>query len=593
MADANSSSEEKNYNYMAPVKPQYLIETKPVNDISPVPPEAAAAETNSNETKTRFLKRPRDEVPLSDKLCQSYVSGNGCAFSAENCRYSHDLASFMKERPVDLPGTCPSFALYNFCKMGALCRYGSVHINPETGENIIKEGTEIVEEPDPINVLDKDIQVQLRKNKYPFITARRGDNKHGQKKGQRAEEPKEGQSNSAEDSAPTNETTPAMSLAPFPSKTVKLIDFSNKIYVAPLTTVGNLPFRRIMKKFGVDITCGEMAMCTNLLSGQSSEWALLRRHPSEDVFGVQIAAAHADQFARTAELISSHMQVDFVDVNMGCPIDLVVNRGAGSSLMTRPNKIQQLVTALSTHLTCPMTLKMRVGWNDNKPVAHQIIHSVEKMNTGNISAFMIHGRSRLQRYSRCADWDYIHKVASGTAAADIPAPTIPIIGNGDIMSFVEWEEHKAMGAISPTCMLARGALIKPWLATEIKESRHWDISSSERFDIIKDFVRFGLEHWGSDQKGVNNVRRFLLEWLSFLHRYIPIGLLERLPQHINLKPPNYCGRDDLETLMASKDSNDWVKITEMLLGPVPEGFKFLPKHKANSVPSSSAPEAEG
>ncbi len=219
----------------------------------------------------------------------------------------------------------------------------------------------------------------------------------------------------------------------------------------------------------------------------------------------------------------------------------------------------------------------------------------------------VHGRSRLQRYSKLANWDYISELANNQ---DPDLPRIPVIGNGDIFSFTDYEEKVARDGISTTAMLARGALIKPWLPTEIKERRHWDISASERLDMLKQFAYFGLEHWGSDQQGVNNTRRFLLEWLSFLHRYVPVGILEVLPQQMNQRPPRnlvcqlkwhiflflccmlmmllfaplvcQCGRSDLETLFLSNRSSDWIKISEMLLGPVPEGFQFEPKHKARS-----------
>jgi tRNA-dihydrouridine synthase 3 len=193
----------------------------------------------------------------------------------------------------------------------------------------------------------------------------------------------------------------------------------------------------------------------------------------------------------------------------------------------------------------------------------------------------IHGRSRLQRYQRKADWDYISSVA---LAQDENLPKIPLIGNGDIFLYTDYEEKAAREGLSSTAMLARGALIKPWLPTEIKERRHWDISATERLDILKDFVRFGLTHWGSDQQGVDNTRRFLLEWLSFLHRYVPVGLMDGgCLQQMNQRPPAHmCGRSDLETLFLSAHSHDWIKIVEMLLGPVPEGFRFEPKHKASS-----------
>lgn len=187
----------------------------------------------------------------------------------------------------------------------------------------------------------------------------------------------------------------------------------------------------------------------------------------------------------------------------------------------------------------------------------------------------IHGRSREQRYTKLADWNYIRTVAQAAAP-------LPVLGNGDILSYEDYKTAKEIAPELTGVMIGRGALIKPWIFTEIKEQKLWDISSAERFDILKKYTNYGLEHWGSDNKGVENTRRFLLEWLSFLYRYIPVGLLEESPQKINGRPPRYRGRDDLETLMASPSASDWIKISEMLLGPVPNGFHFLPKHKANS-----------
>ena len=476
---------------------------------------------------------------------------------------------------------------------------------------------------------------------------------------------------------------------------MKRIDFKEKVYVAPLTTVGNLPFRRVMKTLGADITIGEMAMAENIIAGQPSEWALLRRHASEDVFGVQLAGCHIDTMSRAAELIAATCSVDFVDINCGCPLDLVCNRGMGASMMGKHGRLRDLVVTMSRILPCPVTVKMRTGIEKDKDLrfAHKLIgkmriwsacgdnfsdfvkrspkalplprfhndhgDGVDKEEEAGVTdvsdssssflsypvaAVTVHGRTRQQRYSQTADWSYISScvdaansqtvlcpplVQLSTDGYDLTNPRvvkawglrdgeievakaeeervgltntsgittstnigkllvrpqrIPVIGNGDVMSYAEWREHIDATGVQ-TCLLARGVLIKPWLCTEIQEKRlNWDISSSERLDILRKFANYGLEHWGSDQNGVNHTRRFLLEWLAFLYRYVPVGLLERGEQRIGEKcPPRVVARDDLEQLMLSPDASDWVKISEMLLGPVPKDYRFVPKHKSSQA----------
>ncbi|NXO83440.1 DUS3L synthase, partial [Sitta europaea] len=524
------------------------------------------------------------------RLCPSVTQGcaGQCPFGPR-CRFLHDVSQYLAAKPADLGQRCVLFDTFGRCPYGVTCRFGQAHLGHghQNLENAALarqwEGKVLVR-----NGLSKELQQQLRKRKFcfqkaeEFLRGLRG-GKGGKATGGSTEVSNCTAALGDSPGSPGAEGAPPIpTLGPLTDEDVtklrpcekKKLEIQGKLYLAPLTTCGNLPFRRICKRFGADVTCGEMAVCTNLLQGQASEWALLKRHHTEDIFGVQLEGAFPDTMTKCAELLNRTIDVDFVDINVGCPIDLVYKKGGGCALMTRSNKFEQIVRGMNSVLDVPVTVKIRTGVQEKVNVAHKIIPRIREWGASMVT---LHGRSREQRYTRSADWQYI------AACARLASP-MPLFGNGDILSYEDANRAMQMGVSG--IMIARqvpvGALIKPWLFTEIKEQRHWDISSSERFDILKDFTNYGLEHWGSDTQGVEKTRKFLLEWLSFLCRYIPVGLLEHLPQKINERPPYYLGRDYLETLMASQNVDDWIKISELLLGPVPPTFTFLPKHKANS-----------
>ncbi|KAI9492368.1 hypothetical protein BDB00DRAFT_828723 [Zychaea mexicana] len=560
----------------------------------------------------RGKKRIQDDV----KLCKTIALGGECSFG-ETCKFSHDLEKYLESKPADVGDKCPQFEVFGYCRNGYKCRYLKAHLD-ENKKLVVNQELKDKEVQHTRNGISHDIQFKLSKFKYeftkssPFIEKlkkeiedeetvkdenrkRKLDEVEGSENGPDAvKEPKKeeeaAQSVVAEESAPSaapvagKEESIDMDLPKIdmnvepnvgpideerPYK--KLIDFSNKTYLAPLTTVGNLPFRRICKEYGVDITCGEMAMAKNLLQGQQSEWALTKRHVSEDIFGIQICGSKFDQVTKACEVINNELDVDFVDLNMGCPIDLVFNQGAGSALPEHRGKMRKVLRGMTHVLDCPVTVKFRTGVKKNAYTAHKLLPIFEGLDIG---LGTLHGRSRQQRYTKLADWDYVKDLKSR-------ATKMPIYGNGDVLSFEDYNTQKQNTGVDGI-MIGRGALIKPWLFTEIKEQRHWDISSRERLEMLERFCRYGLEHWGTDSQGLNATRRFLCEWQSFLYRYIPVGLLEVVPQKINERAPPFSGRDELETLMASPKSSDWVKLSELLLGPAPEDFTFVPKHKANS-----------
>ncbi|KAK2578003.1 hypothetical protein KPH14_008432 [Odynerus spinipes] len=511
------------------------------------------------------------------------------------CSFLHDRKKYLQIKPNDISDECYLFNLMGRCPRGAACRMGSKHLT-EDGFNIVD--TEKLEEfkKKPLstqNLISKVLQNNLRKHNYNFSKAEtivNGNNPSRKKvskdipmlsDSERISKLKNSEDNKEikEDSnsiATLNKNTTEISETVTDEENIKnksnevcatkkprigpvedydlikirmsekkKIDWKNKILLSPLTTVGNLPFRRICKEYGADITCGEMALAPKILKGAHEEWALVKRHESEDIFGVQLC---------------------------GCPIDLIYRQGGGSGMLNKLNVLETVVKSVSQVVDIPLTIKTRTGVYIDKPIAHNLM---SKFRDWGASMITVHGRSREQRYTKFADWKYIEKCAQA-------AKPVPVFGNGDVLSYDDYKRALDMCPSVEGVTIGRGALIKPWIFTEIKEKKLIDVRSTERFEMLQKYVHYGLEHWGSDTRGVETTRRFMLEWISFLHRYVPVGILDRPPQRINERPPYYRGRDEMETLMASSNCADWVKISEMLLGKVPDGFHFLPKHKANS-----------
>ena len=364
------------------------------------------------------------------------------------------------------------------------------------------------------------------------------------------------------------------------------LQWRGELYLAPLTTTGNLPFRRVCASFGSDIHCGEMGLAESFTSGHASEWSLTRRWDGERIFGTQVCGSKPEYLVPAAEVLAREVGsgLDFVDVNCGCPIDLVYNKGAGSALLDHANKLGRIVRGMSEALgEIPLTIKLRTG-TTAKQTTHKIFARAQ--TEWGVGGITLHGRSRKQRYKNDADWAYIgtcaktlrdavHEWNESARTADAPEMVpVPIYGNGDVYGYRDYYTHMEQTGVDGQ-MIARGALIKPWIFTEIKERRDWDISARERLDMVRQFADYGLTHWGADTQGVNTTRRFLCEMLSFTHRYIPLGILEHVPVRMNDRPPPFQGRDALETLLSSPSAQDWVRISEMFLGKAPDNWSFL------------------